>query len=411
MTTLSTSFPGSAVADEGAASPSVFRRFERLQRLGMMGFIVLLLVLALLALLQGARSQQVIQAHAESQALVGEINRLRGRLLDMEHALQIYQTAGSPALLRQRLRCEPPCPGAAALRAQSTDPAQRALFARLADWESALVPLLQQVLEEGPGAAPRPLPAIMQMRGLLLQAEQSELGALQQHDGLRRQQKLRLQTVLGTTLLLALAGGLWLQRRTRALVQAGLQAEAALEQASLRDPLTGAYNRRALDLRVEGMLRDAQQRRQPLALLALDLDGFKAVNDGHGHAAGDAALREVVARLQGALRETDLLTRPGGDEFVIALQPPQDEAGARAAAQRLLAALSEPVSLPGGAQARLGASVGVAVFPRDGHNVRALLEVADAACYAAKRGGKNRVCVAGEEPRPAAAAAALRRVH
>ena len=224
---------------------------------------------------------------------------------------------------------------------------------------------------------------------LLLVLAVALLAALQ---GARAQQLM--QAVLVATPALAGAGALWLLRRTRALVQAGLQAQAALAQASLRDPLTGAYNRRALDLKLDALLRQARERRQPLAVLALDLDGFKAVNDGHGHAAGDAALREVVARLHAAVGEADVVARTGGDEFVIALQPPADEAAARAVGRRLLQALAEPVTLPGGARSRLGVSVGVAMSPRDGAGARALLEAADAACYAAKRGGKHRVEVA-----------------
>ncbi|WP_066337150.1 GGDEF domain-containing protein [Azohydromonas lata] len=225
---------------------------------------------------------------------------------------------------------------------------------------------------------------------LLLVLAVALLAALQ---GAHAQQLM--QVVLVATPALAGAGAMWLLRRTRALVQAGLQAQAALAQASLRDPLTGAYNRRALDFKLDALLRQARERHQPLAVLALDLDGFKAVNDGHGHAAGDAALREVVARLHAAVGEADLVARTGGDEFVIALQPGTDEAAAQAVGRRLMQALAEPVALPGGSAARLGVSVGVALCPREGAGARALLEAADAACCAAKRGGKNRVEVAG----------------
>ncbi|NML17732.1 GGDEF domain-containing protein [Azohydromonas caseinilytica] len=394
---------------DASVRPGVFHRFERLQRLGLIGFIALFLVLALMALMQNGRSGQVMQAHEQAQALVGEINQLRGRLLDIEDALRIYQTTDNPALLRLRMRCEPPCPRAAALQALGVEPAQRVLFARIAEWESTLGPLLQQALDGGPATAPLPLPAIAHMRRLLLEAEEVELSRLRWHDEIRRTQNTYLQLVLGATLLLALVGGLLLQQRTRALVQAGLRAEKALEEASLRDPLTGAYNRRGLDQHLERLLRDARRQQQPLAVLALDLDGFKAINDNHGHAAGDTVLREIVARLHGTLRAEDLVTRPGGDEFVVALQAPVDEAQAWATAQRLLQAVSRPLPLPGGATARLSASIGLAQFPRDGGCAQALLAAADTASYAAKRGGKNRICVAGESS-VAFVPGALRRV-
>jgi diguanylate cyclase (GGDEF)-like protein len=395
-----------------AARPSAFHPFQRLHRLKLVCLGLLFLLLAALSVGQGWNSAWELAAQRRTQALVGDIHRLRERLLDTEDALRVYQTTNNEMLLRQRLRCTPPCPSGAALQAQARDEAQQALFGRIADWDATLAPLLQQALDGGPAAAPLPLPAIGQMRRLLLQAEETELATLRRHEEAWRARSVELQLVLGATLLLGFIGLLLLQRRTRALVQAGLRAEAALEEALLRDPLTGAYNRRGLDLHLAQRLREARREQQPLALLALDLDGFKAVNDRHGHAAGDAALRETVARLHATLREDALITRTGGDEFVVALRGAQDEADARLVAQRLLRALEAPLALPGGQQARLGASIGLALFPRDGADAQTLLHAADSASYAAKRGGKHRVCSVGEPAWPSVASAGvvLRRV-
>jgi diguanylate cyclase (GGDEF)-like protein len=395
-----------------AARPSAFQPFQRLQRLKLLCLGGLFLLLALLSVAQGWESMRELAAQRRTQALVADIHQLRERLLDTEDALRVYQTTNNDVLLRQHLRCAPPCLSAAGLRAQAEDPAQQALFERVTEWDQTLLPLLRQALDGGPATAPLPLPAIGQMRRLLLQAEETELATLRRHEEAWRTRGLQLQLVLGATLLLGFAGVLLLQRRTQALVRAGLRAEAALEEALLRDPLTGAYNRRGLDLHLAHRLDQARQRQQPLALLALDLDGFKAVNDRHGHGAGDTVLRTIVARLQETVGEHGLVTRTGGDEFVLALQAPQDEAGAHLVAQRLLRAVETPLALPGGAEARLGASIGLALFPRHGADAPTLLQAADTASYAAKRGGKHRVCTFGEPAWPGAAHAVvpLRRV-
>jgi diguanylate cyclase (GGDEF)-like protein len=119
-------------------------------------------------------------------------------------------------------------------------------------------------------------------------------------------------------------------------------------------------------------------------VLMLDLDGFKGVNDRYGHAAGDAALREVAARLRSSVRERDLVARTGGDEFVVVLADlGTDEDAAHDAARRVEAAFDAPLELDD-AQVQLRAAVGVACFPADGRELEALLAAADRAMYARK---------------------------
>ncbi len=157
------------------------------------------------------------------------------------------------------------------------------------------------------------------------------------------------------------------------------------------DVLTGLANRALLHQRLAEAI--ARARRVPdstLAVLCLDLDGFKAVNDLHGHAAGDCLLREVAARLGRNVRETDTVARLGGDEFVVVqTEHAQPEAG-RALAERLVAALAEPYDLGSGeAQKVVTTSIGIALFPGDGSDPDALLRNADTALYRAKWAGKN----------------------
>jgi len=170
------------------------------------------------------------------------------------------------------------------------------------------------------------------------------------------------------------------------------ERRAAEEQAHYlahHDPLTGLANRALLAKVLERTVERAQRHDLAAALLFIDLDGFKAVNDSHGHAAGDALLRAVAGRLREVSRASDLLARQGGDEFLLVLGDlPPDGAVAQAlqAAERLREALAAPVALAGGA-VTARASVGISVLGRDAHDVDALLQHADAAMYRAKRGG------------------------
>jgi diguanylate cyclase (GGDEF)-like protein len=128
---------------------------------------------------------------------------------------------------------------------------------------------------------------------------------------------------------------------------------------------------------------------QPMALFFVDLDGFKALNDAQGHAAGDAMLVELARALQAAVRAEDAVGRFGGDEFLV-LATVRDAAGAHALAGHLLRAVQECAGRCAGAQP-VSASIGYALAPYDASQPLRLLQLADHAMYAAKRGGKNRV--------------------
>jgi diguanylate cyclase (GGDEF)-like protein/PAS domain S-box-containing protein len=164
--------------------------------------------------------------------------------------------------------------------------------------------------------------------------------------------------------------------------------EKAWHQAN-HDELTGLPNRRLLVENARRLLSVAMRRERLAAVMVLDLDGFKEVNDAFGHAYGDAMLRRVSMRMSMALREYDLLARTGGDEFVILLPEVDDLDGARAVAEKLIAAASEDIEI-GDRLSHMSASVGIAVFPGDGQEFDALLRQADAAMYASKQAGKNR---------------------
>lgn len=168
------------------------------------------------------------------------------------------------------------------------------------------------------------------------------------------------------------------------------------EQAS-HDPLTGLPNRRLFDHRLAAALARPRAGRRDLALLYLDLDGFKPVNDRFGHEAGDELLREAARRLRALTRAGDVPARVGGDEFVVLQAGGAQPAGAARLAEALLDALRRPIRL-GAAEARVGASIGVALATPDVDSPRELIRRADAALYAAKRTGRGTYRIFAADP-------------
>lgn len=172
------------------------------------------------------------------------------------------------------------------------------------------------------------------------------------------------------------------------------EAGRRIEHLAHYDTITGLPNRALLTDRLEQEAARARRGRVGFALLMYDLDGFKSVNDTWGHAAGDRVLAEVGARSRQSVRASDTVGRLGGDEFM-AILPETSLAGALAVADKLLDALAQPYAV-GKDEARLSASVGVSVFPEDGADGERLQQAADAALYAAKREGKNRIRTAAQ---------------
>lgn len=170
---------------------------------------------------------------------------------------------------------------------------------------------------------------------------------------------------------------------------------AELQALLLRDVLTGLPNRRALlETLPEAMCR-AQRVGRPAALLFIDMDGFKAVNDTHGHEEGDELLRQFGARLAQTVRKTDMVARLAGDEFVVVLEMLANPADAEETAGKVLERVRAPFTLRT-TSVSVGASIGVAVFAPDArHDLDGWLARADHAMYAAKRNGKNAVALAG----------------
>jgi diguanylate cyclase (GGDEF)-like protein/PAS domain S-box-containing protein len=167
-------------------------------------------------------------------------------------------------------------------------------------------------------------------------------------------------------------------------VTVGIERERRIREEADTDPLTGLGNRRALERVLGAAIQRAAGRARRVAVVAMDLDGFKEVNDRWGHPAGDGVLREVAARLRGCVRERDLVARMGGDEFVLVLTDVEGDSGApEDCRRRIRDALARPLTVDG-SSVSLSAATGVAGFPQDGADATALLEHADRAMYERK---------------------------
>jgi diguanylate cyclase (GGDEF)-like protein len=230
-------------------------------------------------------------------------------------------------------------------------------------------------------------------------------------------QRPEVQRVLGAAAIatgLLMAGLLlWNRALRRAVAQRtdALQKELAerqrletrLRTLAEHDPLTGLMNRAALTEALRRSLALAARQKWSVAVVFIDLDKFKAVNDSMGHAAGDELLRQIASRLQGCLRESDLLGRLGGDEFIVVAEALHD--GPRNAIEltdKLLMQMRRPF-LVEGRPLPMGFSAGIAIFPGDGNTPESLIANADAAMYQAKEQGRFRAALFhGGPPAPAA---------
>jgi diguanylate cyclase (GGDEF)-like protein/PAS domain S-box-containing protein len=177
---------------------------------------------------------------------------------------------------------------------------------------------------------------------------------------------------------------------TGALDDAALRSSAEkFAYMACHDSLTGLPNRRYLSMKLERSLDRARRRKEMLAVLFLDLDSFKQVNDSMGHECGDQLLKEVVSRLQQRLRKDDFIVRFGGDEFVLVLDDEVSEQNTWNLATTLIQLVGAPYELGDGKTAQIGLSIGIAFFPKDGSDLPTLLQNADNALYQSKEAGRG----------------------
>jgi diguanylate cyclase (GGDEF)-like protein len=198
----------------------------------------------------------------------------------------------------------------------------------------------------------------------------------------------RLATYAGLTLAVALASLALAYALVASMRNAVRRAEAHLHYLAHVDSVTGLPNRHQFNDRLGFALALADRRESSVGLLLLDLDNFKVVNDTLGHDCGDQLLKLVAERLLETLRSTDVICRIGGDEFVVIVEPSDDDAEVAGVARKILAALQAPFAVQGH-QLYASASIGVSVYPRDASDALTLTRSADTAMYQAKNHGKN----------------------
>jgi diguanylate cyclase (GGDEF)-like protein len=182
--------------------------------------------------------------------------------------------------------------------------------------------------------------------------------------------------------------------RVRNMLEVRLKHEEALEAVTTaeklagRDPLTGLANRRLLTKKISAAIANARRLNFATAVIYLDLDGFKQINDTSGHAAGDALLKYVAKRLESVVRKEDTVARVGGDEFMVALWHVGNESDVRTVVQKVVEIIAMPYLIDG-RNVHVTTSAGVGIYPAHGDDAEALMRNADSALYAAKRDGKN----------------------
>ncbi|WP_077048018.1 diguanylate cyclase domain-containing protein [Pseudomonas sp. KK4] len=180
--------------------------------------------------------------------------------------------------------------------------------------------------------------------------------------------------------------------------QTHLQNEnQTLAHQASHDSLTGLPNRAFFEGRLMRALRNANKQNERVAVLFLDSDRFKEINDSFGHAAGDAVLVSVANRVRAQLREEDLVARLGGDEFAVLLTPLHKTEDAERIADKIIASMQDPIELPGANEVLTSLSIGIAVYPDHGATPGTLLDAADSAMYQAKRLARGAQHTAGSE--------------
>ncbi len=227
-------------------------------------------------------------------------------------------------------------------------------------------------------------------------SEGEQLLASKQLERLYLQRAGAISIVLILLAIVFLRLSLQLKQSRREALEEHIAHAQKVEHLAYHDGLTGLPNRSFFSQLLSHGIAEAKRYERRLALLFLDLDRFKIINDTLGHDAGDELLKEVARRLTEALRETDTVARLGGDEFVVLLPEMNDEKQLSAVAKKILSAVGQPFHLAG-QDLRVTVSIGISVSPLDGEDEQTLLKNADIAMYHAKEGGKNNFCFYSDE--------------
>lgn len=193
---------------------------------------------------------------------------------------------------------------------------------------------------------------------------------------------------VGALIFILAASSIWQYLQVRRIMHLEAQARQRIRHMAEHDPLTDLPNRRQLQSKLDLAIAFSKRSGKKVAVMFIDLDGFKAINDTMGHQAGDCLLKEVAKRLRHGTRDSDLVARLGGDEFVVVLSDIDHREDATALAGKLNELIARPMSI-NDQIVRISTSIGISIFPENGKSGEELLGKADDAVYQAKAGGKN----------------------
>ena len=373
----------------------------RLAGLGLLIAMLTIMALAILVLLDLEREAQVHREVIAAQQVKDRLHALRANVLELRAAARLGARIGDAAAFRSvERRTIDVETTLASLEEQAAADVSLPAFQRLADSSRMLVVHARSIAgaraTRGPQSAAGLAEEAESLTGEAIASLDASLAAHTRRINERTQMALALGEglrkyiaglLVGSTALLAglSVGYRRVQRRERA-------AQKRIEHLAHFDMVTGLPNRALLADRLAQETARARRGNLGFAVLMFDLDGFKAVNDTWGHAAGDRVLALVGERARKCVRASDTVGRLGGDEF-LAILPESSLEGASGVAEKLREALAEPYALEG-ATARLSASVGLSLFPEHGNDPEELQRAADAALYQAKRAGRNRTVIA-----------------
>ena len=373
----------------------------RLAGLGLAIAMLTIIALAILVLLDLEREARVHREVIVAQQLKDDLHALRTRVVELRSAARLGARTGDAAAFRgiERRAIDVEA-SLASLAKQATAGASLPAFERLADSISLLVMHARSIAEARQSRGVQSAVALADETERLTGEATASLDASLAAHTKRINERTETALMLGDGLRKYIAGLLVGSIALLAALSVGYRrvqgreraAQKRIERLAHFDMVTGLPNRALLADRLAQETARARRGELGFAVLLFDLDGFKAVNDTWGHAAGDRVLAMVGERVRKCVRASDTVGRLGGDEF-LAILPETSLEGARGVAEKLRESLREPYPLDG-AKAQMSVSVGLSLYPDHGDDPEQLRRAADAALYTAKREGKDRTVIA-----------------
>jgi diguanylate cyclase (GGDEF)-like protein len=287
------------------------------------------------------------------------------------------------------------------------NPLQKALLPelqRLIAYRLKTIQIIVETRKDGSVDAARELVSVNEdklemdrIRNVLDQMEEEENTQLNIRIGKRDVAFQHFWWNFGVLIMAMSAGAVWQYLQIRRIMHMEKQAKQQIRHMAEHDPLTDLPNRRLLQVKLDLAIAYAKRSGKMVAVMFIDLDAFKAVNDKLGHQAGDELLKEVAQRLRHGIRNNDLVARLGGDEFVVVLSELDHQDDATLVASKLNEMISSPVSIAS-TSVSISTSIGISLFPANGSTSEELLGKADDAVYLAKAAGKNQYQWASTAP-------------